>query len=275
MPLDFYVYVNKKASDGEIFYVGKGRGRRAWTKKRNPFWQNVANKHGVLTEIVSSGLSEQEAFCHERKLIARFGRSRLCNFTDGGEGASGYVWSEEGRQKISENLRGRLCPAETRRRLSEAHQGRPKTAEQIRKQAEAIRGRKLSDTHKAALLLSLKGRPVSDETKAKLSKSNVGKTRSVETRRRLSEAHKGKAHSIETRKKMSDVRKNRSPEEKHRIYAASRKGVSCSNGMRFTSLTEATEWAKSTRGSADKSTIGKAASGVRPSAYGLIWKYDK
>ncbi len=32
----YYVYLHKATETGEVFYVGKGSGRRAWeTKKRN------------------------------------------------------------------------------------------------------------------------------------------------------------------------------------------------------------------------------------------------
>ena len=49
--MDFYVYVHKKKSNGEVFYVGKGSGKRAWSSfGRNEIWQRTANKYGLKFE---------------------------------------------------------------------------------------------------------------------------------------------------------------------------------------------------------------------------------
>ena len=49
--MNFYVYQHRRADDGGIFYVGKGKGKRAGERaKRNPFWKNIAAKHGVIAE---------------------------------------------------------------------------------------------------------------------------------------------------------------------------------------------------------------------------------
>lgn len=275
MHLDFYVYVSKKASDGSVFYVGKGRGRRAWTQKRNTFWRNVANKHGVVTEIVKSDMSESDAFAYEKELIAQLGRANLCNFTDGGDGSSGYRWSEEGRRKISENLTGRFCSQATREKLSSSLRGKVRTPSQIAKHAAAIRGRALSQEHRDTLRRALIGHQVSEETRRKLSESNRGQTRSADTRRRLSEAHVGKTPTGETRRKMSESRKNKSVSEKDEIYGKLRKPVICSNGLRFDSLAAATAWVVAQFGRGEKSAIGKCASGKLKSAYGMVWEYEK
>ena len=56
---EYYVYAHRKATTGEIFYIGKGTGRRAWgTIDRNPFWQAVARKHGFTIEIIEDQLQE-------------------------------------------------------------------------------------------------------------------------------------------------------------------------------------------------------------------------
>lgn len=104
-PSDFYVYLHRRATDGRVFYVGKGANRRAWQKdRRNAHWKNVVNKHGYTVDIVQDGMQEWWAFELECELIAYYGRGSgmLCNATDGGEGAKGAVRSVETRKKLSE-----------------------------------------------------------------------------------------------------------------------------------------------------------------------------
>lgn len=103
----FYVYVHRRLDTGEVFYVGKGSGRRAWSSyKRNNWWINVVNKAGFSVEIISDCLNENEAFTLEKELVLSFKNLgvTLTNLTDGGEGASGYKYEGE---KL-ERLRGHI-----------------------------------------------------------------------------------------------------------------------------------------------------------------------
>lgn len=94
--LSFYVYLHKKATTGEVFYVGKGTNWRAWNRmQRNKFWKRVVEKHGRIVEIVEKDIQEWYAHELEIDLIAYYGRrdqglGTLVNLTDGGEGSSGY-----------------------------------------------------------------------------------------------------------------------------------------------------------------------------------------
>lgn len=104
-PADFYVYVHCRATDGRVFYVGKGTKQRAWSSdRRNAHWNNIVKKHGYCVEIVQDGMQEWWAFELEREFIALHGRGNqfLCNATDGGEGAAGAKRSLETRKKLSE-----------------------------------------------------------------------------------------------------------------------------------------------------------------------------
>jgi len=269
----FYVYTHTKADTGEVFYVGKGKGDRAHSGRRNAFWKNVAKKHGHVVNILAAGLYEEDAFALEKELIAKFGRSALCNLTDGGEGVSGYKWSDEGRRAISENLRGRIASKETREKLSQLLRGKRKTPEQIERHAAAIRGRKLSPAHIEALRLSLIGHTVSNETRKKLSEANRGQRRSEETKRKLSESHLGNTPSVETRLKMVRAHAKRTQSEKDAIYESRRKSVCCSNGLRFESLVAAVRWLKAEFGCGEKSSISKCALGHRKSVFGFSWGY--
>jgi hypothetical protein len=99
---NFYVYAHYKP-DGNIFYVGKGRGNRAWIPyKRSNFWYKTVHKHGYEVVLLYENLSEEDAFKLEQEEIAFWGRRNnpdnfgfLINLTDGGEGPIGYKFTQE------------------------------------------------------------------------------------------------------------------------------------------------------------------------------------
>ena len=106
----FYVYVHRRLTDNKPFYVGKGSGNRAWVRhRRNPFWTNVAEKHGYKIEIVFDNLNEETSFQCERDTILEFTYFgyTLTNLTNGGEGPSGQIVSEETKSKVSKALKGK------------------------------------------------------------------------------------------------------------------------------------------------------------------------
>ena len=62
-PRRYYVYAHVDAA-GRIFYVGQGKGRRAWSKDRHPLWHRYVEKHlgGQLQVLViQDNLSEEES----------------------------------------------------------------------------------------------------------------------------------------------------------------------------------------------------------------------
>jgi len=72
---EFYAYVHKDI-DGNVFYVGKGKGRRAWdTGRRHILWQHYVERlNGKFkVEIVADGLREDEAAYLEADLMAKYG----------------------------------------------------------------------------------------------------------------------------------------------------------------------------------------------------------
>lgn len=109
---DFYVYLHRKKTTGEVFYVGKGTNNRSRVRNnKSKFWNSIVEKHGYVIEIVESGLQEWYAFELEYNLIAYYGRrdlgrGPLVNLTDGGEGASGSIVSEERKLQVSRRMKG-------------------------------------------------------------------------------------------------------------------------------------------------------------------------
>lgn len=103
----YYVYMHRKLS-GEPFYIGKGCGYRAWTfSGRNKYWQRIANKYGVMVEIVFDCLTEEDAYQAEKDAVLEFKYFgyKLANLTSGGEGTSSP--SPETREKQSIAKRGK------------------------------------------------------------------------------------------------------------------------------------------------------------------------
>ena len=53
----FYVYLHKKPN-GQIFYVGKGKGYRATQKSnRNAYWKRVVDKYGYNVTIFKDNMT--------------------------------------------------------------------------------------------------------------------------------------------------------------------------------------------------------------------------
>lgn len=100
----FYCYAHRTADTGHIFYIGKGFGNRSHlATNRSRYWHNKANKHGFTVEIITTGLTERQAFDMEREFIEFYGRDKLVNLTDGGEGCSGRKASEKEKQRLKTN----------------------------------------------------------------------------------------------------------------------------------------------------------------------------
>jgi hypothetical protein len=89
----YYVYFHRERDTGDVFYVGKGCGRRAWDQtSRHIQWQKKVATLGANWEvvIVKDNLSELEAFELERDLVAKHGGASydggiLVNRVPGGE----------------------------------------------------------------------------------------------------------------------------------------------------------------------------------------------
>lgn len=145
MPSDkkYYVYVHRRSTDGTVFYVGKGQGRRAWnSSKRSQYWKNIATKHGRTVGIVMRFDNEVCAFSMECALIKFYGRASLCNLTIGGDGTSGYIMSEKTKEKIGAKSIGRKFSKEERLRRSVFQTNRIYSDETKLKMSKSMLGHK-------------------------------------------------------------------------------------------------------------------------------------
>ena len=199
----FYTYLHLRESDSQPFYIGKGKGRRAWAHVgRNVHWKNVVAKHGLKVEICAEWKCEKEAFEHEKFLISCFKDIgfKLVNLTDGGEGASGYKQTPEAIAKTVAAHKGAKRSSEVKKNISLSKIGKPgpkKSDETKAKISEANKGKKLN----ANQITGLK-KPKSEDHKKKLSIANIGKTATLETKKKQSEAHSALWLSESHRQKM-------------------------------------------------------------------------
>ena len=102
-PNRFYTYAYLR-EDKTPYYIGKGKGNRAYKKHRKGIGV-PKDKSRII--FLKQNVTEEEAFRHEIYMIAVFGRKDLRtgilhNLTDGGDGASGWVPSEETKKLLLE-----------------------------------------------------------------------------------------------------------------------------------------------------------------------------
>lgn len=217
----FYVYEHVRPDTGEVFYVGKGKGKRALQFKRghNQHYNGVVARLAdvglaVTVVMVATDLTEDYAFRLERERIAywRALGVGLSNRTDGGEGTAGHVSPLKGKPpspSVVERLRA----------LAAAQKGKPLSPEHLAKLSAAQVGRKHTPEVRAKIAESNRRRPQSAETGARISASNIGKhggPKSAATRARMRKpksaehrASMSKPKSAETRARMSEAMRRR------------------------------------------------------------------
>ncbi len=243
-PDRFYVYSHKKSDTGEIFYIGKGSGRRAFIRHgRSEYWNRIVTKHGFSVEIIHYGLSEKDAFRLEKEEIQKL--TGLCNHTAGGEGISGYSHTEE-----------------TRKRLSSAHSGRKQDPCVVAARAVKLRGKKRSQEIRNAIAERNRNRIVSDETPIKMSEARKGIKQSPDSIEKVAAWHRGKKRPPQARENMSrghDYRKV--------------KVLGVDNGMVFDSIELAEQWVRSNHNEkATRTGIWHCLSGRHIKSYGFTWE---
>ena len=137
---DYYTYAYLR-EDKTPYYIGKGRGKRAYDKRRAI--KPPTDKSRIL--FLKKNLTEAEAFKHEVYMIFVLGRKDLGtgilrNRTKGGDGASGAVRSAETRKKVSVANTGKTHTEAQKKAQSEKLTGRTHTEKAKKKMSDAMSG---------------------------------------------------------------------------------------------------------------------------------------
>jgi hypothetical protein len=242
--MNSYTYIHRRESDNAIFYVGKGKDRRAWENTgRSEHWRRVKAKHGCKVEIVAPWDTDAEACEHEIFLIACFKDMGcpLVNKTNGGEGMSGYNPTPETRKKISVAAKRTNATPEAKLRASRLATALHDTPEKkaVRKQAvhdyfaqdgiRAAHGAKVKaalnkpetrEKHLAALAVLAQDKLIaekrvqglkkywqSDENRARQSAEKIAMHAIPENKKKHGDAVRAVTSTAAYRKKMTEVQK--------------------------------------------------------------------
>jgi hypothetical protein len=160
---NFYTYAYLR-EDGTPYYIGKGRGRRAFLK-HGTFYP--PSKERIL--FLKKNLTEEQAFNHEIYMIAVFGRKDLetgilHNKTNGGDGCSGKIMTEKDIENRRKGRLGKPLSESHKRKIAEANRETPKTMTEKRKQSDIEKGLRARGKQKH-----------SEETRKKISEATKGR----------------------------------------------------------------------------------------------------
>jgi hypothetical protein len=162
--MEYYTYAYLR-EDGTPYYIGKGKGFRLYVKKRIV---PLPSKDRII--YLKRNLTEQEAIKHEIYMIAVYGRKDLGtgilrNLTDGGEGTSGRIVSEEQKEIQSLKMSG----------VNHPFYGKTASKEHKENISNALFGKKKSKEHIENLPQNKKGATRSQEFKEKRRQYMVGR----------------------------------------------------------------------------------------------------
>lgn len=122
---DYYIYCWKRDIDGNIFYIGFGKGNRYTSlKKRNREFLNFVSNHKCHAEILQNNLTDEEAKEIEKQLIYQYweiGQAETNLHAGGSGGDTVKYMTDEQRNDfkmiISQHSKTKWQDSEVRKRI--------------------------------------------------------------------------------------------------------------------------------------------------------------
>jgi len=196
----YYIYEHVRLDTNEVFYVGKGTikktnpyGRSQEKSRRSELWKKVIKKTDYEIRVVFEHEDEKIVFLKETELIKLYGRKDLglgplVNFTDGGDGTSGAVRSDEFKKKVSNYHKNKKVTDETKLLIKQKRKNQVITEQHRNNISIGLIGKTKGKPS------PLKGTIRPKEVGEKISKSKLGHDVSVKTREKLSQKLKGNTY---------------------------------------------------------------------------------
>lgn len=245
----YYVYAWYIKDTNEVFYIGKGTGNRYRIRKReNSYFMKMLNSHDCGVRIIKDNMTEEEAFKHEKEMIAYYRKisCRMTNVLDGGEqppSTKGMKKSDETKQKMSLSMK---------RFYDEHPEKRVETSEKMKKYLQTEDGKMFTEK-------SIKARKTDSFRKKQSAICKVA-NRTPEYRLR---------QSIITKEwyKKNGTEKY-SGKNNHAAQCIQQYTMDGTFVKEYDTITQASK-----ESGANASKISDVARGKRKSAGGYVWKY--
>lgn len=183
----YYCYILIDPRNLEPIYVGKGHNNRCNSHFRKCLKETHNNKKlenkvrkiyretqlkPTIKKLTLQSYDENAILGLEKMFIWHYRNEgyNLCNLTDGGDGVSGYIWSEESKEKLHKSIEN--MSEENRKKMREANLGKKRGCETKRKMSESHKG--LNHNEETKRKMSEKAKNMSVEHKNKLSIKSRG-----------------------------------------------------------------------------------------------------
>lgn len=203
----------EKRREEHIYVVGR---------HKNTYFHNAIRAYGIDNfswSILAETDSETKLNAMEKFYIAAYRKmGNVYNLTDGGEGSSGRIITEETRKKMSEAQKGKKVAP-----FSKEHREKISAA-----------SRNMSKEQRAAIAKANSIRVITEETKEKLRKRRTGQKHSEESKKKMSISAKGRVFSEEHKAKISAANRLRvcTQETKDKISRANAGRVAWNKGLK-------------------------------------------
>lgn len=188
----FYIYGHYTADTDELFYIGKGSGRRAWsTSGRNKYWKRKVKKYGLVVKLLHTDLEESIAFELEKQLITEVGLDNLTNIIEGGDGPTSddmkrIYHTPEMKRKAKQAGRTRAQDPQWKTRHDEAMRRNAQKPEVLEKLRALAKRKSQDEGFKKRQSVAIQKVTQTDEWKQKYRKATWDNPEWVSRRREIS-----------------------------------------------------------------------------------------